>query len=43
MANVERMRNSILKSFKSMEDAAELWDTHELADDRDLTQEDHCT
>lgn len=43
MANVERMRDSIPKHFKSVEGAAEFWDAHDLADYWDLTQEDHCT
>jgi hypothetical protein len=42
MANVERMRDSIPKHFKSVEGAAEFWDAQDLAADWDWTQEARC-
>ena len=41
MANVKRKRDPIPKHFKSVEDAAEFWDRHDLADYWDVTQEAH--
>jgi predicted HicB family RNase H-like nuclease len=38
MAN-EMKRDPIPKHFKSIEEAAEFWDSHDLADYWDLTQE----
>ena len=39
MANDKRKRDPLPKHFKSIEEAAEFWDTHDLADYWDLTQE----
>jgi hypothetical protein len=41
MANVKRKRDPIPKHFKSVQEAADFWDTHDLADYWDLTQEAH--
>ena len=40
MAN-KKKRDPIPKHFKSMEEAAEFWDSHDLADYWDLTREAH--
>jgi hypothetical protein len=40
MAN-NKTRDPIPKHFKSVEEAAEFWDRHDLADYWDLTQEAH--
>jgi len=40
MAN-NKTRGPIPKHFKSVEEAAEFWDSHDLADYWDLTQEAH--
>jgi len=36
-----RKRDPIPKHFKTIEEAAEFWDTHDLADYWDLTREAH--
>ena len=41
MANTKHKRDPIPKHFKSVEAAADFWDTHDLADYWDLTQEAH--
>ena len=41
MANVKRKRDPIPKHFESVEEAADVWDTHDLADYWDVTQEAH--
>ncbi|NTU63360.1 MAG: hypothetical protein HGB05_08145 [Chloroflexi bacterium] len=41
MANVKRKRDPIPKHFKGVEEAAEFWDTHDLADYWNLTHEAH--
>lgn len=37
----QKQRDPIPKSFKSIEEAAEFWDSHDLADYWDLTREVH--
>lgn len=39
MAKNKSKRDPIPKHFKTLEDAAEFWDTHDLADYWDLTRE----
>ena len=41
MANVKRKRDPMPKHFESVEEAADFWDTHDLSDYWDLTQEAH--
>lgn len=41
MARNEVKRDLIPKHFKSVEEAAEFWDSHDLADYWDLTREAH--
>lgn len=41
MARNKAKREPIPKHFKSVEEAAEFWDTHDLADYWDLTREAH--
>ena len=41
MANVKRKRDPIPKHFESVEEAADFWDTHDLTDYWDVTQEAH--
>ena len=41
MANIKPKRDRIPKHFKSIEEAAEFWDSHDLADYEDLTHEAH--
>lgn len=41
MVSDKRKRDPIPKHFKSVEEAAEFWDTHDLGDYWDLTQEAH--
>jgi hypothetical protein len=41
MANVKRKRDPLPKHFNSVEEAADFWDTHDLGDYWDLTQEAH--
>ena len=41
MANDKRKREPIPEQFESVEEAAEFWDTHDLADYWDLTEEAH--
>jgi hypothetical protein len=41
MANAKRKREPIPEHFKSVEEAAEFWDAHDLTDYWDLTQEAH--
>ncbi len=41
MANTKRKRDPIPKHFKSVAEAADFWDTHDLGDYWDLTQEAH--
>jgi hypothetical protein len=41
MANIKRKRDPIPKHFKNLEAAADFWETHDLADYWDVTQEAH--
>jgi len=41
MANIKRKRDPIPKHFKDLEEAADFWETHDLADYWDVTQEAH--
>jgi hypothetical protein len=41
MAENEMKRDPVPQHFKSVEEAAEFWDSHDLADYWDLTQEAH--
>lgn len=41
MANIKRKRDPIPKHFKTIEEAADFWETHDLADYWDVTQEAH--
>ncbi len=41
MARNRTKRDPIPKHFKSVEEAAEFWDSHDLEDYRDLTREAH--
>jgi hypothetical protein len=41
MVSDKRKRDPIPKHLKSVEEAAEFWDTHDLGDYWDLTQEAH--
>ena len=41
MASVKPKRNPIPKSFQNIEEAADFWDSHDLADYWDITTEAH--
>jgi hypothetical protein len=41
MASTKRKRDPIPKHYKSLEEAADFWDTHDLADYWDVTREAH--
>lgn len=41
MANVKLKRDPIPKSFQNIEEAADFWDSHDLADYWDITREAH--